>query len=126
MGDSHFLQNQLLAPGNRAFAQNLADWLVQDAGLIALRTRGARERKLRDFRQEYLDAHEVDLAGLQPGERNQVEREARAHERGLGRLVAWGNVLAPVLLVLAGGLAHGLFWRLRARRPYVPLAERRG
>jgi len=124
VGDSHFLQNRLLAPGNRAFAQNLADWLVQDAGLIALRTRGARERKLRDFRRESLDAHEVDLSRLPPDERNQVEREARGHERALRRLVAWGNVLAPVLLVLAAGLAHGLFWRRRARRPYVPLEER--
>jgi len=124
VGDSHFLQNQLLAPGNRAFAQNLADWLVQDAGLIALRTRGARERKLRDFRREYLDAHEVDLSRLPPDERNQVEREARGHERALRRLVAWGNVLAPVLLVLAAGLAHGLFWRRRARRPYLPMEGR--
>lgn len=97
--------------GNAALAANLGDWLSGDDALIGLRSRGRIERRLTDFRAEYVESRGGRAATEE--ENRALDREARAHERALQRRVAWGNLLAPPLLVAA--LAALTRWRRRAR-----------
>lgn len=67
-------QAQQLSPDNINFASNAIDWLSDDTGLIELRTKGATARL------------------LEP-----VEEDERM-------LIKWGNVFAPVLIILMIGM----------------------
>jgi len=67
-------QQQRVSEDNVNFTSNIIDWLSDDTGLINLRTKGVTARP---------------LAQLEDGERN---------------LYKYGNVLAPILLVLGIGL----------------------
>lgn len=67
-------QAQSLSPDNINFASNAIDWLSDDTGLIELRTKGATARLLKP-----------------------VTEDKRL-------LMKWGNVLAPILIILTIGV----------------------
>ena len=109
---SGFVLNNASAP-NRDFAANLLDWMAQDASLVGLRSRGKRERRIPDFRVQWIERNGGWAA---TAEENEVlDREAAAYARGRERLLTWGNVLGPPLLVLLLGLAHRAWYRRRER-----------
>ncbi|TAH38728.1 MAG: hypothetical protein EYC70_05010 [Planctomycetota bacterium] len=120
IGDADLFQNAFLEPGwdNALFAESLIDWLAQDESLIELRSRGARERPLRSFYREYVEAR----GGLPEAEaqREELDRAARRSQLARQRAIAWGNVLAPPLLLALLGLAHWRYWKRRSARPYRP------
>jgi len=121
IGDADLWHNATLrvADGaNQAFAMNLFDWSAQDEGLIQLRSRGKKARPLPEFAASYLEDH-GGWTGDQEQDR-ELDRAAQAFARGRERAIAWGNVLAPILLVLLFALAHRSYHRRRARRPYRP------
>ena len=118
IGDSDLFHDAILRPGsgNADFAANLVDWLAGDEALIRLRTRGERNRRLRDFASEFIEASggwaTTDEENLE------LDRNALAHKRAQQRKIAWLNVLGPGFFVLMAGLLH---WRMRernARRSY--------
>ena len=39
IGNSHFIMDNMMAPGNQVLIQNLIDWLVQDEEMISIRSR---------------------------------------------------------------------------------------
>ena len=109
--------------GNRDLAANLLDWMVQDESLIALRTRGKRDRPLEDF----FAASIAEQGGISEAttqeEIDAMEREAREARRASRRSRGWSNVLLPPALVALLGIAHFGFYRWRSRRPYRPLSR---
>jgi ABC-type uncharacterized transport system involved in gliding motility auxiliary subunit len=123
IGDSEVFHNITLEGGsaNATFADNLMDWLAQDESLIRLRSRGRKQRPLRNF---YLEA--VEAAGGPKGtdsENRALDREARDHRDTMERKIAWANVLFPPIFLLLASLAHFTFHRRRARRAYQPSRE---
>jgi ABC-type uncharacterized transport system involved in gliding motility auxiliary subunit len=128
IGDSDLFHNGVLlnqeagGAGNAAFAANLGDWLTGDEALIGLRSRGRMERRLADFRAEYLAAQG---GRAQTDEENRVlDREAKEFARARERTVTWGNVLLPPLLIAA--LAAFARWRRRRRAHEVLAAPTAG
>lgn len=119
LGDADLFHNTTFASGgdgNGDFAANLLDWVAQDADLIALRSRGKRERPLVDFELQYVEGH----GGWdQPEDKlEELHRDATRFARSRERWIAWGNVLGPALLVLLMASAHFRYYRRRALRPY--------
>lgn len=115
------LINQAAGGGNAAFAANLGDWLCGDESLIGLRSRGRAERRLTDFRAEWIASQG---GRAQTDEENRVlDREAKEYARGRERWTAWSNVLGPPALVAA--LAWAVRWR-RRRRAAEPAAAQEG
>ncbi|RMH01624.1 MAG: hypothetical protein D6702_11030 [Planctomycetota bacterium] len=106
--------------GNPQLAANLVDWLCQEEGLVDLRVRGGRPRRIRNFRQEALAAVGALDPDLDPDRREELVAEAERRERRIRRLISWGNVLVPPFLVLLLALGHFAFHRARARRPWRP------
>ncbi|MDA1260128.1 MAG: hypothetical protein O3A20_05850, partial [Planctomycetota bacterium] len=127
VGDSDLFHNQVLlhpsvGGGNAAFAANLGDWLSGDEALIGLRSRGRMERRLSDFRADYIESQG---GRAQTDEENRVlDREAKEHVRSKERLVTWGNVLLPPLVVVV--LAVLARWRRRGRAEVVLAAPADG
>jgi len=127
VGDSDLFHNQVLlhpsvGGGNAAFAANLGDWLSGDEALIGLRSRGRMERRLSDFRADYIESQG---GRAQTDEENRVlDREAKEHVRSKERLVTWGNVLLPPLVVVV--LALLARWRRRGRAEVVLAAPADG
>lgn len=119
VGDTDMLNNVVLANAgapNRDFAANLMDWMAQDEALVGLRSRGKRERRIPDFRTQYVE--EQGGWAATDAENQVLDREAAAYARGRERAITWGNVLGPPLLVLLLGLAHRAFYRRRERQPF--------
>jgi ABC-type uncharacterized transport system involved in gliding motility auxiliary subunit len=119
LGDTDALSNIVLANAgapNRDFAANLLDWMAQDEALVGLRSRGKRERRIPDFRTQYVE-RQGGWASTDE-ENRELDREAAAYARGRERTLTWGNVLGPPLVVLLLGLAHRAFYRRRERRPF--------
>lgn len=129
IGDADLFHNGVLLSresggGNAALAANLGDWLTGDEALIGLRSRGRTERRLHDFRAEYLAAQ--GGRALTDEENRVLDREAKESARARQRRVAWGNVLVPPACVAALSLL--IRWRRRARAAAAPAAagEARG
>ena len=120
IGDSDLFTNTGISfmptSGNRDFAANLFDWLCQDTALIGLRTRGGAERRLRSFLQESVEQQGGISASLQREEIESIEATARAHQRNMRRLIGWGNVVAPLVLLGLMALLHFAWHSRRSRR----------
>lgn len=118
VGDSEVFHNVTFQGGshNAAFADNLIDWLAQEESLIGLRSRGRKQRPLKNF---YLDAIEA-AGGLQESDAQNrgIDRAARNYRDQMESRIAWLNVLLPPILLLIAGIAHFTFHRRRAKRPY--------
>jgi ABC-type uncharacterized transport system involved in gliding motility auxiliary subunit len=119
LGDADLFHNTTFASGgegNGDFAANLLDWIAQDADLIALRSRGKRERPLVDFELAYVEAN----GGWDQAEEDleELHRGATGHARSRQRWISWGNVLGPALLVFLMAQAHFRFHGRRAKRPF--------
>lgn len=119
LGDADLFHNTTFASGgegNGDFAANLLDWIAQDADLIALRSRGKRERPLVDFELAFVEEH----GGWdQPEDKlEDLHRDATQHARSRQRWISWGNVLGPAILVFLMASAHFRFHVRRARRPF--------
>lgn len=118
IGDSDLFRNEVLrqSPAQGSFAENLFDWLGQNADLIHLRMRGRKDREIRNFYQEYVE--EEGAFATTDEEKREVDRGATRYQRGRQRQIAWLLVLGPAVLVLGLGL---LRWRWRqkaAAKPY--------
>jgi gliding-associated putative ABC transporter substrate-binding component GldG len=85
VGDGDFINESLVGaiPGNIDLGLNMADWLIQDDALLAIRSKSSEPRTLRE-----------------------ASEGARAW-------IKYGNMLAPVLLVVVFGLIR---WRQRPMR----------
>lgn len=85
VGDGDFLNESIVGriPGNLQFGLNIVDWLVQDDALLAIRSKSVEPRPL----DEVSD-------GLRPW-------------------IKYGNMIGPVLLVMAFGLMQ---WRRRKQQ----------
>jgi len=121
LGDADLFHNTTFASGaegNADFAVNLMDWIAQDSALIALRSRGKRQRPLTDFAEDYVTAH----GGWdQPIEALEIlHGDSTRHERSMHRWIAWGNVLGPILLVLFFAALHFTYHGRRASLPFTP------
>ncbi|MDF1798219.1 MAG: Gldg family protein [Planctomycetota bacterium] len=122
IGDSDWLSDEFLNPkrgaSSQVLLQNLADWLLLEDDLLALRSRVPRARPLVDYLAEERDARGItdlnSLANLdEPEVRSAAEDEARAaanRRRNLAMLRATGSSL------LLGLLLVGLPGVLRSRR----------
>jgi len=125
ISNSELFHNVTLAAessGNIEFAANLADWLAQDSALIELRSRGKKGRPVTDFAREYVDSHGGWVDGDE-AHNEELDRAAQDHRRSRRRLVSWGNVLVPPLLVLLFALLHRSYHGRRARQPFKPGAR---
>ncbi|MGH7150697.1 MAG: hypothetical protein ACREIU_08370, partial [Planctomycetota bacterium] len=128
VGDSDFAANYVL--GTRAPAQsrnflllaNLVDWLALDPDLIAIRSRGTRDRALtglRDRRERYLEE-----AGVRPGAtftREELQGKQDQVEERLQRFkdrVKYAHLLGLPLAVVLFGVARTLL-RAREKRAYL-------
>lgn len=119
LGDADLFHNTTFASGaagNADFAINLMDWIAQDSALIALRSRGKRQRPLTDYVETYVAAN----GGWdQPIEELEIlHRDSTAHARSMHRWIAWGNVLGPILLVLFFAILHFTYHGRRAKVPF--------
>lgn len=114
VGDSDLFHDAFFEAGqpNAVFAENLVDWMVQDPALIELRSRGRRDRPIRNFYRESIERQGGPSAD--PNENQEMDRVARRHARSSQRLCGWGNVLAPPLLVLLLALVRWRRGRFRA------------
>lgn len=122
IGDSDWLTDEFLNPqrgaASQVLLQNLADWLLLEDDLLALRSRVPRARPLVDYLAEERDARGItdlnSLANLdEPEVRSAAEDEARDaanRRRNLAMLRATGSSL------LLGLLLVGLPGFLRSRR----------
>ncbi len=124
LGDADLFTNTGIAfmpiSGNRDFAANLFDWLCQESALIGLRTRGGRERRLKNFLLESVKAQGGLSSDLPQAEIEAIEATARAHQRSMRRLISWGNVLLPLVALALAALMHFAWHRRRARNnPYL-------
>jgi gliding-associated putative ABC transporter substrate-binding component GldG len=88
VGDGDFINESIVGaiPGNMEFAQNIVDWLVQDEALLSIRAKKVAARSLEEISD-----------GAKPW-------------------VKWGNMLAPVLIVMVFGL---LRWRSKKSRQII-------
>ncbi|MDA0666335.1 MAG: GldG family protein [Planctomycetota bacterium] len=119
LGDADLFHNTTFASGaegNADLAINLMDWIVQDSALIALRSRGHRQRPLTDYAEIFIAANG---GWNQPIEKLEIlHRDSTAHARSMHRWIAWGNVLGPILLVLFFAILHFTYHRRRAKVPF--------
>ncbi len=120
LGDADLFHNTTFASGadgNGDFAANLIDWVAQESDLIALRSRGKKQRPLTDFTASYVERH-----GGWEQEEEQLEavhRDAVRYSRQSQRWIAWGNVLGPILVVFLLALGHMSYHRRRAGKVFV-------
>ena len=109
-------------PGAQALLANLADWMLLEDGLLALRSRFPRSRPIADFLAEELAARgltdltdfvNLDEAESQTQAKDRAEQAAAARRLGvMGRALGGSLVLALLALGLPG------FLRRRRPSPY--------
>ena len=116
VGDSDWMRDGFLG-GNERLFDNLVDWMVLDAELLALRARTPRERPLDDFYAEEVRRRGLDAL---PADETSEQLDRRVREQAAARAATsrrqWRAMLWPVAVSLALVLGLGLLWNRRGGR----------